>query len=212
MKAVILVNGNITSSSKIKDVCENSDYIIAADGGANIAYKEGLFPDYIIGDMDSIREDILEYFKSLGSKIEKYPSEKDYIDTELCLNKALQIGATEVIYLGGIGDRLDHNLGNIHLLYNTIKKGISASIVSETAEVYICNGFLQVDGSIGDTVSIVPLFENIKGITLKGFKYPLNNASFDFGSVFGTCNELLSESASIEIKEGCLIVIKQLNV
>lgn len=212
MKAIIIVNGEINSSEKIKNECLGSDIIIAADGGANIAYREGIIPNYIIGDLDSIEEDVLNHFMGLGTKIERYPSEKDYIDTELCLNKALDLGATKVVYIGAVGDRLDHNIGNIHLLYKTVKKGIDSYILSETADVYICKDNLSISGKKGDTISIVPLSTDIEGITLKGFKYPLNNASFNFGDVFGTCNELLDEKAYIEIKKGCLAVIKQLNV
>lgn len=212
MKVVILVNGDIVSSCKIKKHIDDADMLIAADGGANIAYREGYIPKYIIGDLDSIDNSVLDYFKLKGSIIEKYPCDKDYVDTELCLNKALEFKATEIVYLGGIGNRLDHNIGNIHLLYKTIQKGIRSYIVSETADVYICSDCLSISGKVGDTVSILPLLENTKGITLKGFKYTLNKASFDFGNVFGTCNVMKEEKCYIEIDKGALIVIKQYNI
>lgn len=211
MKAIIFVNGDIKSSEKINKECVDADVIIAADGGANIAYRFNIVPDYIIGDLDSIDEKSLKHFKTQGSKVEEYPSEKDYVDTELCLNKALELGADNIVYIGAIGNRLDHNLGNLHLLYKTLKKGAHSYIISETADVYLCEGFMEIEGNIGDTISMVPLLQDIKGITLKGFKYPLNNASFEFGDVFGTCNVLESEKAYIEIKKGCLAVIKQIN-
>lgn len=212
MKVVILVNGDIFSTERIKKECSSADIIIAADGGANIAYREGLFPKYIIGDLDSVDEKVLNHFRDLGSDVDKYPREKDYVDTELCLDKAIELGADEIVYVGGIGNRIDHSIGNIHLLYKTIKKGVKSHIISETADVYICENFIEVYGNIGDTLSILPLFKPIKGITLKGLKYPLNNASFEFGDVFGTCNEFKCEKASIEISEGCLLVIKQYNI
>lgn len=211
MKAVIFVNGDMPSSEKIKRGCKDFDIVIAADGGANAAYNEGIVPHYLIGDFDSIDKNVLEYFKGKGSIIEGYSEEKDYLDTELCLNKAISLGAKEIVYLGGIGNRLDHNLGNIHLLYKTVKLGINSYILSKTSDVYICESSFKISGKIGDTISIVPLHQTIKGITLKGFKYPLNNNSFKFGDVFGTCNILLEKEGYIEIKEGCLAIIKQKN-
>lgn len=212
MKAIIFVNGDKPSSEEVKRECINASIIIAADGGANAAYGEGINPHYLIGDFDSIDKNILEYFKEKGSIIEEYSNEKDFLDTELCLNKAISLGAKEIVFLGGIGNRLDHNIGNIHLLYKATKKGVNAYILSETADVYICENKFEILGSIGDTISIVPLSQTIKGITLKGFKYPLNNSSFNFGDVFGTCNILLEKKGYIEIKEGFLAVIKQKNI
>lgn len=212
MKVLIFVNGDAPFSSEIEKEYKESDFVIAADGGANICYKEGIIPDYIIGDFDSVEENILEHFKEKKSIIEKYPKEKDYLDTELCLNKAIELKASEIVYIGGVGNRIDHNIGNLHLLYKTISKSINSRIISKTADIYICKDSLKISGNIGDTISIVPLYEGIEGITLKGFKYPLTDASFNFGDVFGTCNKLLETEGYINIKKGCLAVIKQKNV
>jgi thiamine pyrophosphokinase len=43
-------------------VIKGSDLIICADGGANYAHEMGLIPAYIVGDMDSIRPEVKEFF------------------------------------------------------------------------------------------------------------------------------------------------------
>ncbi|MEG2538488.1 MAG: thiamine diphosphokinase [Clostridium sp.] len=212
MRVCIFVNGEIEFNNKVRSVIENADILIAADGGGNYTFREGISLDYLIGDFDSISSEVLEHYKSQGTVVERYPSDKDYTDTELCLMKAIELSASEVYYIGGIGDRLDHSLSNIHLLYKTLKKGIKSYILSKTADIFICENSLNISGEIGETVSIIPLLSPVNGITLKGFKYLLNDADFEFGDVFGTCNVLEQNKATISIKEGCLIVIKQYNI
>ncbi|MEF9952520.1 MAG: thiamine diphosphokinase [Clostridium sp.] len=212
MKVCILVNGEIELSQRIKDLISECNIIIAADGGGNFSYSNNIKLDYLIGDFDSIRRDALEYYENTNTQIFSYPCDKDFTDTELCLNKALEVGADEIFYIGAIGDRIDHSLSNIHLLYKTLKKGVKSQILSKTADIFICNDTLKIKGNIGETISILPLLSPINGITLRGFKYLLNGESFEFGDVFGTCNILASEEATISIKEGCLLVIKQYNI
>lgn len=212
MRIVIIVNTDMSSIKQVKEICSWADIIIAADGGANVAYNAGISVDYVIGDLDSIKDSVLEHYRGSTAKIDRYPCEKDYTDTELCLIKAIELKATEIIYLGGIGNRIDHSIGNIHLLYKTMEMGIKACIKSQTADVYICKDHLKITGMISDTVSILPLYKPVRGITLKGFKYALDDATFEFGDVFGVCNKLISKEAYINIKEGCLIVIKQYNI
>ena len=56
---------------------------------------------------------------------EVHQPEKDETDTELALNRAMASGCGEIAVLGATGGRLDHMLGNIHLLYPCLQKGFS---------------------------------------------------------------------------------------
>ena len=66
MKVCIVLNGEVKNYSKTKEiiVTENYDYIIAADGGCKHLYKMNITPDYIIGDLDSVDEEVISYYKS----------------------------------------------------------------------------------------------------------------------------------------------------
>ena len=53
-----------------------------------------IIPDYIIGDLDSINQNIIEYYKSKSVKFEKFPTKKDETDTELSILLAKKLNET----------------------------------------------------------------------------------------------------------------------
>ena len=55
-------------------------------------------------------------------------------------------------------------------------------------------------------VSIIPLTSKTTGVTLKGFKYSLENATLNIGESIGISNEQIEDEASIKIKEGIAIL------
>ena len=70
MKATIFAGGK--AIGKLEEVAKRAreaDAVIAADGGANVAYRAGIIPDVIVGDMDSIRPEVLENFRKRGAKV-----------------------------------------------------------------------------------------------------------------------------------------------
>jgi thiamine pyrophosphokinase len=212
MKATIIAHGSLNDDNILLQECETADVIICADGGAEYAKRLEIKPDYLIGDFDSISNETYEYFVSSGTAIEVFPTEKDYTDTELCINKALSLGCDQICIAAGIGGRLDHSLGNIGLLYYILQNNAKGYITGAEACVYLCNNELVIDGKIGDTVSIIPFRGNAIGVTLKGFKYPLTNALVEFGRPIGISNELVCSKGEIQIKNGELLVIRQLKL
>ena len=80
------------------------------DGGANHAYSMNIVPDYIIGDLDSVNENIIEYYKVKKVKFEKFP-QKDETDTELRIELSDKLKAKEIHLIGALGGRIDHTIG-----------------------------------------------------------------------------------------------------
>ena len=67
---LIMVNSESMDPSIATKLWDNFNVKICADGGANRLYdgllpeKRGLYlPDFIIGDLDSMRDDVEEYYK-----------------------------------------------------------------------------------------------------------------------------------------------------
>ena len=52
-----------------------------------------------------------------------------------------------------------------------------------------------------------PFGENASGITLSGFKYPLENAELKYNYPLGVSNQLILDSGIIEVKDGILLVM-----
>lgn len=212
MRAAIIAYGENTDCEDLVREVKASDYIICADGGGEMAYRSGIIPNYLIGDFDSIKLEVLNFFKDKPVQIIQYPRDKDYTDTELCVYKALEIGCMEICIIAGVGSRIDHSLGNIGLLHLIVQRGGKGCIISKNSSIYLCKDYIVLEGNIGDTVSIIPFYGDAKGLKSKGLKYNLNNTDIEFGKPIGVSNEMTENRCSIEIKKGEILVIKQTHI
>ena len=213
MKVCIILNGEIKDYKYIKNIIDknNYDYIICSDGGANHAYKMDIIPDYIIGDLDSIEDNILKYYKSKHVQFEKFPAKKDETDTELSILLADKLNSKEIDLIGALGGRIDHTIANINLLYYIKNKGIAPRIISEREEIYIAiDEDIIIHGNIGDTISIIPIKGDAKGITLENLEYTLDNYDMEFSRPLGVSNIMKKNSCNIKINEGSILIIKNI--
>ncbi len=211
MKICIILNGEIKNYDYIKNIItkNNYDYIICADGGANHSYKMGITPDYIIGDLDSISSNIRDSYKLKNVKFEKFPSKKNETDTEICVYLASRLNAKEIDFIGALGGRLDHMIANINLLYYVRNQGIYTKIISEDEDIYIAiNEEISINGDVGDTISVIPLNGDAKGVTLNRLEYPLNNYDMKFSLPLGISNVMLDKRCNIKVEQGSLIIIR----
>ncbi len=213
MKACIILNGQILNYEVIKDKIdkEEYDYIICCDGGANHVYNMNLIPDYIIGDLDSIKNDVLVFYKNKDVLFKKFNKKKDETDTELAIYLAKEIGVSKIDFFASLGNRIDHTIANINLLYKVRKEQIHPRIISEQEEIYIIiDEKIIIYGNKGDTVSVIPLKSDVKGVSLYRLEYPLKNQNMSFGTPLGVSNVMLENSCEIEVEKGSLIIIKNI--
>lgn len=208
MRVLILTGGSVNTSFASEYIKEwNPDKVITADKGLLYAKGLGIIPDIILGDFDSCDKDIMEEF-STDEKIIA-PCEKDDTDTGLAMIKAKQIGADEILLIGATGTRLDHVLGNIGQLVFAQKHGMKAQIVDENNRIQVLEHehVISKDQQFGKYVSFIPVYE-AKGVTLTGFKYPLDDHTLVFHESLAISNELKKERGKISYKEGCLLMIE----
>lgn len=211
MKICIVLNGEIQDYKNIKQlIIKNEyDYIICADGGANHTYNMEIRPDYIIGDLDSVSNDIVNYYKNCGVRFEKFPSKKNETDTELCIYLAKQLGAKEIDFLGALGGRTDHMLANINLLYYVRSMNISTKIISDKEDIYIAIDEEKIiNGNKGDTVSVIPIKGDAIGVTLKELEYPLTDYNMKYSLPLGISNVMIKSKCSIKVDKGNLLIIR----
>jgi len=74
-------------------------------------------------------------------------------------------------------------------------------------EIFFCRDQVQVHGGSGDIVSLIPWGSHVHGIQTQGLKWPLTNETLYLDKTRGVSNEMLSESASIKIETGLLLVV-----
>jgi thiamine pyrophosphokinase len=208
---IIIVSGGVLDDPVFfhKKIKEMEDVmIICCDGGVRHFQNSTIKPDVIIGDMDSIGSDQLADYAAQKIKIIEHPTNKDFSDTELALDYALDLKPQEIFIWCALGGRIDHSLANIFLLCKAHDKGIRTSLVDEYCESFVLDKKVSFINEKGKTVSILALTSEVTGITLSGFLYPLENGTLKMGESRGISNVINEARAVISASEGKLLVVK----
>lgn len=207
MKALIVSGGRAPSKNLLLKNLMGSHLVIGADRGCETLLKYNVVPTYILGDFDSASKETIDKLEEMNICKFKYKREKDYTDTELAFNLALDKGATEIIMLGVTGTRYDHTLGNIGLLLKALELNIEAKIVDDNNEIYLINKNTNFTGNFGDIISFQSYFENVKSLNIKGAKFELVNYDLKIGESITTSNEFLDKTIEVTFENGILMVL-----
>ena len=179
---------------------DNDEYIIGVDIGAYLLASKKIEIDLSIGDFDSVNNNELEIIKKYSKEIKKFEEKKDYTDTYLAIKIALSMEYDEIVIYGGTGGRFDHGFANMNLL----KLG-KISIVSNDIMMYMLDpGKYEIENKF-KYISFFAI-EDVLELTLKGFKYELNNIKLSTEDPLCISNEL---ARSVSFKEGLLLVVHQ---
>lgn len=207
MLAVIAAGGQAPARAQLEHYLKRAQLVIAADSGANYLAENGMAPDVLLGDFDSIDPAVLRQFQDGGVELITVPAEKDDTDTMLAARIAASRGADEVVLLGGLGGRLDHALANILVLSFLEGQGIRARMVGRNETVYHASGSHTVCGCVGDTVSIFPYMGEATVLMKGGMKYPLDHLHLTGEYPIGVSNVLSREQSPLEIQGRVLVII-----
>lgn len=206
-RVVIFVNGEIPDLQRAKGMLLPGDFIIAADGGSRHLHAMGIHPQLLIGDLDSIPEGYVEEYRKLGIEIKKYPAAKDATDLELALQHAAGLQPACIVIIGATGARFDHTLANVMLVNKPVYRGLDICLDDGTTRIGLVKTSLQVTGSAGDLISLIPLSGTVSGITTTGLEYPLKDEALELGDTRGVSNVMKVTKAQIKLKKGMLLCI-----
>ena len=213
MKTLIITGGNIDTDFALSFIEKlKADYVIGVDRGLLFCYEQKIMPDYIVGDFDSLPNGILEWYKKNSNvPVREYNPVKDATDTMIALEKALELKSSQIWILGGTGTRIDHVLCNIHILKNAYLAGVKAYLVDKHNRISLPvekHFYLEKEEVFGEYVSFFPLGEEVEGLTLKGFKYPLDGYCLRNLEGLGVSNEIVDERAEVSWETGILVEIE----
>ena len=206
MKVVVIANGPMEEQPVYHDVVRGAELIVCADGGANMAMSNGWHPNVLVGDMDSVAPTILAELESSGCAVVRHSPRKDETDLELALTEAVKAGATDIIVLGATGGRFDHTFANVMLLSMPVLVGRRVMILDGDTEILLIRDEGHVRGCPGDTVSLVPICGDARGVTTEGLEWQLSEGTLAFGYARGVSNVLTAPMASISVRDGLLLV------
>lgn len=205
--AYLFLNGELRGNKTfyLNFIKKQEGDIYCADGGANICYKLNLTPKEIYGDLDSIENEVKEFYIEKNIKFIKFQIEKDYTDSELVLNKIQN--EYDIIYcIGGLGGYIDHELTNINLL----NKYPNLIFITQKEKIFKIDNYHEFTNMSNIKISFIIFSDEIKGMTLQGFKYNIENLDLKKGEARCISNIIVKEKACISTRVGSfLCVIKQ---
>lgn len=204
MNVLIVLGGDAPGRALLESCAACADLTIAADRGLEAFVSAQITPDILLGDMDSVCEDVLRRMQDVA-EIDRLPCIKDDTDGVHALDVAIARGARHITLLGALGGRMDHALANLMLLVRAQRQGVHAQILSESVRIERVDSSTVIRGAKGDTVSLLPLGE-AKGVTLAGFFYPLSRHDMDSSYPLGISNVITADEARISVEEGDLLL------
>lgn len=206
MSALIIGSGSDISRDMLEPEKLNIEYVICADGGLEKVENLQLIPNSIIGDLDSVDDIVLKKYLDMNIELKKYSAEKNYTDMELAIEYAIKKGFNDIILIGATGLRLDHTVANIMLIERYYKKGIHIKVIDNNNCIQIVTNNMEINNKRNYFVSIVPITDSIEGISLMGFKYPLDSVDVKRGSTLCISNQITSEKGNILLDKGAALV------
>ena len=179
-------------------------YVIAADSGFDHARRLGVPVDLLVGDLDSISADGL----GVAAEIERHPTDKDATDLAIALDAAARKKPLRVFVIGGAGGRIDHFLANAALLTAPAYSSLDLTWLPGGAVIHVVRHRIELSGSPGDVVSLLPYGGPARGVRTFGLKWPLTNAELGPGTSLGISNLMVDTFAAVELDDGVLLVVQ----
>lgn len=213
MHTLIISGGRIDPDLALQIWKKNYDHRIGVDGGVGFCYEHQFSLTEIVGDFDTLDPEILRWYREhTDIEIRAYDPVKDATDTQIAVERALELGSSEITILGGTGTRLDHVLGNIQTMYLPLIRGVDCRMLDRHNRIRLIKDryVLRKDEQYGNYFSLIPYTADVYGVTLKGAKYPLDGYHFTVcgtGSL-GVSNEISQEQVEITAENGILILIE----
>ncbi|CAG0986794.1 Thiamine pyrophosphokinase [Anaerolineales bacterium] len=205
-RIIIFANGDLSDLEKARSLLRDDDFIIAADGGTRHVIALGRIPNFIIGDLDSVTFD-LRLLTDKGTQIIQFSHDKNETDLELAIQHALTLNPEQVIILAALGGRLDQTLGNIALISDLRLSTFDCRLDDGIEEVFFCHDKCEINGKPGDIVSLIPWQGEVIGVVTTDLKWPLRDETLYPNKTRGISNEMLGETAAVQIRSGSLLVV-----
>jgi len=181
-----------------------SDFIIAADGGYLFLQSIGVEPDFIVGDFDS------SPMPKKGNII-KLEKEKDDTDTLFAVKMGLERGYKVFRLFGCTGGDISHTLANIQILAYITESGAAGYLYGDGyAMTVIKDGSIEFGAEMSGRISVFAHSEKAYGVCEEGLKYKLENATLSNSFPQGVSNEFTGEKSRISVEEGIVLLVSDM--
>jgi thiamine pyrophosphokinase len=196
-KSVLCLDGNLPNRrffEKLKKLKKLDLPIIAADGAANSLASKNIVPSIIVGDLDSVRQELLidgKFLKDDDQNSSDFQKALKYLEIE---------NLTPAIVLGLNGGYMDHILNNISIFFRTKSIFYDEPIIGMSID-----GCRTFNLKIGTKLSLfgIPSCR----VSTKGLKWNLDNDELTFPGFNSCFNRTVSEDIVIHIIRGTALLL-----
>ncbi len=195
MKGILLLNGEPFEGQ----IDDTGATVYCCDGAYSWA-RGKVRIDKNLGDFDSLDGE------PYPPPEEVFPGEKDYTDGEIGICGLIDAGADEIEIYGGGGGREDHFLGNLHLLYLALSRGVRAVMITARSRIFAADGEINLGGFAGRTVSVLPFGGDAHIMNSRGLKYPEPRV-LRYGECVGISNVVTAPDARITVAVGSKVLV-----
>lgn len=199
--------------AQIPDYNEETDTLIAVDGGIFYCGLLSIEPDVIIGDFDSVDEEMAAAITLIETnypdKILRLKPEKDDTDMLVALKWGLAKGFTSFRIYGGLGGRLDHTLANIQCLLYLKNNGADGYLLEADGMIMVSTtgDVRHFQPSMKGYLSLFSL-EKESVVSIENMKYPLSSYTVTNDFPIGISNEFLpDQSGTITVHSGAVAML-----
>lgn len=209
---IIVSGGTIDGDFALKQIKDiNAEIIIGVDSGLEFLYQNQIVPTHIVGDFDSVNTEILSFYReNTQIPIRQFNPVKDATDTEIAVRLAMELGVNKLWVFGATGTRLDHVWANVQVLKIAHDAGVKAYMLDKCNRISLVEKetCLSKEKSFGPFFSVFPLGGEVKGLSIKGAKYPLKDETLcPYGSLT-VSNQFVEEEVRITFPEGIIILME----
>lgn len=178
------------------------DTVIAADGGWVPCRGEGLTPDLLLGDFDSLHT-VPDF-----AHIRRVPVEKDDTDMMLAIKEGLARGETEFHLYGGMGGRrTDHTIANLQCLLYLAVHGAQGWLYGDGEQfTAICGGEITLPARKKGIVSVFCMGADAQGVTIEGGQYTVHDTVLTASFPLGVSNHFVGNPVRVAVTRGSLLI------
>lgn len=179
------------------------DYIVAADGGWQLAQQMGVRPAMLVADFDSLSMPIAMENVELAS----LPMEKDITDTAEAMRLAYEKGYRSFLLLGCTGGRLDHQQAALAVAADYARRGCDVVLADEKNEIHLLvPGNYVYPACLDEKISLFAFGEDVTGLFVDGLKYTVSDYTLSPYDALCVSNEWVGEDACLSFKSGLLML------
>jgi len=198
---VIMADGEFPTTEHPLSLLKDAQAIIACDGAICKLHEQGIRPDAVVGDLDSIPTEMRKIYADRLHQTK----EQDTNDLTKSAMLARSLGYKSVLILGATGLREDHTLGNISLLARYMDWFDCVEILSDYGRFTPINKSCTLTSVAGQQVSIFAM-DNQTRITTKGLRWDVTDRIFSTWWQ-GTLNEAANTEFSLTFPAGSKLII-----